>query len=44
MIGLSLHMASDCCRAEDIQPGLYIDVYTRIHTSITIYIYSLVAL
>jgi hypothetical protein len=24
-------MTGDCCRAEGIQPGLYIDAYARIH-------------
>jgi len=50
MIGLSLHLAGgesrmtgDCCRAEGIQPGPYIDAYASIHTC-TPYIYGLVAL
>jgi len=33
----SFRMAGDCCRADGIQPGLYIDAYARIHTCMTIY-------
>jgi hypothetical protein len=29
----------DCCRADGIQPDLYIDEYVRVRTCITIYIW-----
>jgi len=32
MAGDESRMAGDCCRADGIQPDLYIDIYTRIHT------------
>jgi hypothetical protein len=32
-------MTGDCCRAEGIQPGLFIDAYAHIHTCTLIYIW-----
>jgi hypothetical protein len=43
MAGGEPRMTGDCCRADAIQPDLYIDTYARIHTC-TPYIYGLVAL
>jgi hypothetical protein len=43
MAGGESRMAGDCCRADAIQPDLYIDTYERIHTC-TPYIYGLVGL
>jgi hypothetical protein len=37
MAGGESHMAGDSCRADGIQPSLYIDAYARIHTCMTIY-------
>ena len=43
MAGGEPRMTGDCCRADRIQPDLYIDTYARIHTCMP-YIYGLVAL
>jgi hypothetical protein len=43
MAGGESRMTGDCCRADGIQPDLYIDAYARIHTCMP-YIYGLVAL
>jgi hypothetical protein len=43
MAGGEPRMTGDCCRADAIQPDLYIDTYARIHTCMP-YIYGLVAL
>jgi hypothetical protein len=43
MAGGESRMTGDCCRADSIQPDLYIDAYARIHTCMP-YIYGLVAL
>jgi hypothetical protein len=43
MAGGEPRMAGDCCRADGIQPDLYIDTYARIYTCMP-YIYGLVAL
>ena len=32
MAGGEPRMTGDCCRADGIQPDLYIDTYARIHT------------
>jgi hypothetical protein len=38
MTGGEPRMTRDCCRADGIQPNLYIDTYARIHTCLP-YIY-----
>jgi hypothetical protein len=43
MAGGESRMTGDCCRADGIQPDLYIDTYARIYTCMP-YIYGLVAL
>jgi len=43
MAGGESRMTGDCCRADGIQPDLYIDMYARIYTCMP-YIYGLVAL
>jgi len=43
MVGGGTRMTRDCCRANGVQPALYIDMYARIHTCMP-YIYGLVAL
>ena len=39
MAGGESRMTGDCCRADSIQPDLYIDAYARIHTCTLIYIW-----
>jgi len=39
MAGDEPGMAGDCCRADGIQPDLYIDDYVRFRTWTTIYIW-----
>jgi len=43
MAGGESHITGDWCRADGIQPNLYIDAYTRIHTCMPS-IFGLVAL